>query len=190
MSDLIFECFKLKPSSKKILSLIDSGIDINYVWEYSDNNALSAICYSNSSNKIKFIELLIEGGINVNHTNSFGDNAFAVYCFCQKKIKIQILDMLIGYGVNINNLNYIYGHVFDDIFHNKKALEFENIKFLIHNGLNISDCLFGNTVFNSIINTQKTYKTKIKIIKLLIENNININKNIDGDILSFLFAYF
>jgi len=141
-----------------ILIALNSGIDVNIEKDIIEDNALILINRFSGDARLKTVELLLEKGININHTNKYGKTAL-MEC---SKIYFNIVELLLKKDVNPNIQDY----------NGKTALMYavENcktdiVKLLLENGANpnIQD-YYGKNVFDYIkIPSHKTKKVKKKL---------------------------
>ena len=87
-------------SNKKIISLVEKGVDINYKDSIHGETALMMVA---CRGEIKICRFLIENGININAQNENGTTAlgYAVSSY----YRVHIVRLLIEKGANINIKN-------------------------------------------------------------------------------------
>jgi ankyrin repeat protein len=127
------------PSEKGIKTLIDNGLDLNYV----DENGLTPLfCLikkkgNDKSSLLKLLQLLIEKGIDVNCKDNNGRSALHFLCYYYKNENlIDIIRLLIENGIDVNcknksGLNAL--HLLCWIYQNENLIDI--IQLLIKNGI-------------------------------------------------------
>src|SRR5207253_2184243 len=122
----------------KVKLLIENRIDVNYVEERFNDNALLTICRfvnrSNVKNNIKIVKLFIKNNIDINHQNYENMTAFLFACLSGRS---KIIKLLLNYNPNINieqqNTNGDTGIILASRYSHIKT-----IKTLIKYGANVA----------------------------------------------------
>jgi ankyrin repeat protein len=160
---------------------------INHINNKGDNAFLSLLLNNEYKNRINILNILIDNGIDIHHTNKDGNNAL-MYSVRIKE-NLDIIRLLIKNGIDINHKNkdgnnaLIYA--IPSIAYIRDGVEnLDIIRLLIDSGININNTnKDGNNALIYAINNDQ-----ISIVKIFLENknlNINIVNNDNNSIINY-----
>ena len=153
----------------------------NYI-DYKNERGMTAlmlVCRNpNRNSSLEIAKLLIENGPNVNLQDKYGFTALMLYCINGSNDLVKLL-IENGANVNLKNTDGWTALMCLMVLNNKKNL-LELIELLILNGTDINSVdEYGNNslmIFCQELNVDKCdVDLSLNIVKLLINNNINID---------------
>ena len=167
---------------------IEKGANINKEFQIAVVNNYTILGYlcKKENTDANFIEFLIKNGADVNIECREGFNVFTpLQYLCQKTtLDIHLIKLLVKSGANVNQeLRDSIGNVFTflSFFCQRKEIDIEMFQFLMESGLNFDETFkdYKGTFYTALCyfcRKEEICEEVIKLIKLIIENGVNINK--------------
>lgn len=164
-------------SEKEALKvLINAGLDVNH----TNNHKQNALFFVND---LESIDILVQAGININQIDSFGNNALMTLLpvLEENEERFHILDYYFENGLNINQVN---NKGYNLLF----VGGYQYAKYFIEKGIDINQ--IDNSGDSVLLFTLRKgfYVNNLKMVKLLIEHNIDINIPNDEDEIPLYYA--
>jgi len=164
-------------SEKEALKvLLNAGLDVNHTNNYKQN-ALFFV------NDLESIDTLVKSGININQIDSFGNNALMTLLpiLEENEERFNILDYYFEHGLDINQVN---NEGYNLLF----VGGYQYAKYFIDNGIDINQ--IDNSGDSVLLFTLRKgfYVNNLKMVKLLVEHNIDINIPNDEDEIPLYYA--
>lgn len=156
--------------------LLNAGLKVNHTNLYNQN-ALFFV------NDLESIDILVKAGISINHVDSLGNNALMTLLpiLEENEERFQIIDYFLEHGLNINQVNH-KGH--NLLF----VGGYQYAKIFIDEGIDINQIdSEGDSIL--LFTLKKGYYAKnLNMVKLLTENNIDVNTPNDEDEIPLYYA--
>lgn len=156
--------------------LLNAGLNVNHLNNYKQN-ALFFV------SDLESIDILVNAGININQIDSFGNNALMTLLpiLEENEERFHILDYYFEHGLNINQVN---NEGYNLLF----VGGYQYAKYFIDKDIDINQ--IDNSGDSVLMFTLRKgfYVDNLKMVKLLVENNIDINIPNDEDEIPLYYA--
>jgi len=171
MTIIKINTFTNEEKEDMVEKLIRRGSDVNFI----DNKGNTSLVYAIQGKSLSLVNLLVKNDANINYLIPSSDQTILMYAIDVGNI--DIIQLLVEYGADINFKNSKGCSVLEMIFEKEKLKIFEYfVKYDINN--------FTSEVINNLIS-----KERLDLLKILIENNFNINLKDENDDTPLVYAF-
>lgn len=142
----------------------------------TDNEGWSPLCVAVCGNRLRFLELLLEAGANVNYVSEKNAGRWSPLCIAVHYNHLECLELLLKKGANVDHTNaYLQTPLFEAV----KYGHLKCIEILLKAGANVNHANpYAQTpLFEAVSDRGIVNKNRVECISILLNAGADFNKS-------------